>query len=206
MRPSRKPGVPTRAWVPGASFCPCRLTRMTHADVPAAVQILAELCLRDLPLPRRHAAVHTHPTRSSDSRCSARSAPPRFSASSPVTGRLTFAQAAPAVLSVTRAGLDGTSTRNVGVRCRHDARAAAARSMGYERRRKPRSTISPYASPWSAAALWLTARSFARECTSVSIIIMTESTSTMHCAPNLAAGRLPAAIKSHKAGRSASII
>ena len=51
-----------------------------NADVPGAVQILAELYLRDLSLPRRHTAEHTYPTRSSDSRRSARRAPYRISA------------------------------------------------------------------------------------------------------------------------------
>ena len=81
-------------------------------------------------------------------------------------GKHCEAYAAPAVLSVTRAGLDRTSTRNVGAHRRHDARAAAAQGTSCERRRKARSAISPYASPWSASALWLTARPFARECTS----------------------------------------
>ena len=48
-----------------------------------ALQILAELDLRDLPPPRRHAVEHSHPTRPSDSRRRARRAPPHVSAPSP---------------------------------------------------------------------------------------------------------------------------
>ena len=71
-----------------------------------------------------------------------------------------------AVLSVIQAGLDQTSTWNIGTYRWHDACAAAAHSLSCGGRRKPRSAFSAYASSWSAAALWLTARPFARECTS----------------------------------------
>ena len=53
-----------RSGVPRASFLPRRLTRMMNAHVPGAVQILAELGLRNLPppAPRRHAADHSNHT------------------------------------------------------------------------------------------------------------------------------------------------
>ena len=94
-------------------------------------------------------------------------APPRPASQHPHrhVKRYVKRKAAAAVLSVTRAGLDRTSTRNAGTYRRHDARAAAAHGMGCERRRKPRSAFSPYDTPWSAAAPWLMARPFARECT-----------------------------------------
>ena len=76
---------------------------------------------------------------------------------------------------------------------------------GCERRRKLPSAISPYASPWSASALWLMARPFARECTSGPINIMTVPTSTMHETTALAVRRLRAAVLGHRVARSASI-
>ena len=111
-----------------------------------------------------------------------------------------------AALSVIRAGLDRESTWIVGTYRQHDPCAAAAHGMSCQRRRKPLSAFSPYASPWSADALWLTARPFARKVTYRPINIMTDSTSTMYRLSTLAAGRLAAAVTGHTAARSATFL
>ena len=77
-----------------------------------------------------------------------------------------FNYTAAAVLGVNRAGSCSTSTWTDASYRRHNACAAADHGESRGPSRKARCVFSPYALPWSAAALWLTARPFARECTS----------------------------------------